>query len=224
MAITDDDELAEEIKSLCTSERRRPSKKELILLAVQLAVYRTLIYPRTTALAQTMFRYLTDKGIVVGSWTAGEFTIPTMAEDFFKHIGGVQARSGLRQLRRIDHGIAHRKATVDLYDGLLEEIGWPGRFYDREVFEPVMVRYPVRIAEKDKALAEAARAGIELGSWFESPLHPIGTPLQVYDYERGMCPEAERAAREVVNLPLHPRVGARTARKTVQFIKQFKQP
>jgi dTDP-4-amino-4,6-dideoxygalactose transaminase len=87
--------------------------------------------------------------------------------------------------------------------------------------KPVMVRYPVRIAEKSRALAEAARAGVELGSWFECPLHPIETPLSAYDYELGMCPEAEKAAREVVNLPLHPRASERTVRRTVDFITRF---
>jgi dTDP-4-amino-4,6-dideoxygalactose transaminase len=87
--------------------------------------------------------------------------------------------------------------------------------------EPVMVRYPVRIAEKNRALAGAAKAGVELGSWFESPLHPIRTGLEAYDYNNGMCPEAEKAAREVVNLPLHPRADENTAKRTVNYITRF---
>ena len=83
------------------------------------------------------------------------------------------------------------------------------------------MRYPVRIVEKNKALAEAANAGIELGSWFECPLHPIETPLEAYDYEIGMCPEAEKASKEVVNLPLHLRVNKKTADRTVDFITKY---
>jgi dTDP-4-amino-4,6-dideoxygalactose transaminase len=81
-----------------------------------------------------------------------------------------------------------------------------------------MVRYPVRIARKDEALAEASKAGIELGSWFECPLHPIETPLAAYDYHLGMCPEAEKASNEVVNMPLHLRANETTAKRTVEFI------
>ena len=110
-----------------------------------------------------------------------------------------------------------------LYDQLLEERGWAGRKYDKSTMDPVMVRYPIRITEKERALAEAAKAGIELGSWFECPLHPIETPLAVYDYQEGMCPEAERASNEVVNLPLHPRAGRRTVARTIDFITQFTQ-
>jgi dTDP-4-amino-4,6-dideoxygalactose transaminase len=87
-----------------------------------------------------------------------------------------------------------------------------------------MVRYPVRVVDKDRTLSEAGKAGIELGSWFESPLHPSGVALSVYDYQLGMCPEAEKAAREVVNLPLHPRASENTAKKTVAFLTDVTQP
>lgn len=84
-----------------------------------------------------------------------------------------------------------------------------------------MVRYPIKITEKKKALALAASAGIELGDWFECPLHAIDAPLETYGYTLGMCPVAEKVSDQVVNLPTHPRASERTARKTVEFIMQF---
>jgi len=220
MALCNSSELAEKIESLCAKECCRPSKKEVLMLATQLAFYRTFIYPRTTAFAQSLFRYLTKKGIVVGSSSTREYE-PKMASDFFKSMSSIQAKSGLKQLRKAEHNIAHRRKMAQLYDQLFSEKGWPNRQYDASVMEPVMVRYPVRITDKEKALADATRAGIELGSWFECPLHPIETPLEVYDYEIGMCPEAEKASNEVVNLPLHPRVNEKVARRTVEFITRF---
>jgi len=220
MVVTNDEKLADEIESLRTDAMCRPSAKEVIMLWAELVAYRLFIYPKTTALAQAVFRYLTKKGAVVGSSSSCEFQ-PEMARDFFKAASRVQARSGLRQLKKIEQNIAHRKEMAQLYDELLEQRGWPCRNYDRSTMEPVMVRYPVRIAEKDEALAEAARAGIELGSWFECPLHPIETPLAAYDYEMGMCPEAEKASNEAVNLPLHPRANEATAKESVEFIAHF---
>jgi dTDP-4-amino-4,6-dideoxygalactose transaminase len=220
MAIMSDVELASKIESLRVNEMCSPSRKEVMMLWAQLAVYRLFIYPRTTALAQRLFRYLTKKGAVVGSSSSREFQ-PVMATNFFKGISGVQAGSGLRQLKKIEQNIRHRKELAELYDKLLEQKGWPSRNYSRSIMDPVMVRYPVRIAEKQKALVEAAKAGIELGSWFECPLHPIETPLAAYNYEVGMCPVAEKASNEVVNLPLHPRVNERTAKRTVEFITSF---
>ncbi len=220
MVITSDVDLAAKIESLQANEMCLPSRSEVIMLRAQLAVYRLFIYPRTTAFAQNVFRYLTKKGLVIGSWTVNESTT-VMADDFFKGMSVVQAWSGLRQLKKIERNIAHREKIASLYDRLFEEKGWKSREYDRNVMDPVMVRYPVRIAQKDKALREATKAGVELGSWFECPLHPIDTPLETYDYKSGMCPEGEKAAREVVNLPLHPRVSEKIAERTVEFICNF---
>lgn len=220
IAVINDTNLAENIEQLRNSEMVSPSTKDKVMLAGQLAVYRALIYPRTTALAQTLFRFLTRKGLVVGSSSTDEF-VPEMADDFFKGMSGVQATSGIRQLKKVQYNIEHRRRMAILYDTLLAQKGWPARNYNKSIMDPVMVRYPVRIREKKEALEKAAGAGIELGSWFESPLHPEETPLAPYDYELGMCPEAEKAADEVVNLPLHPRAGERTIRRTVDFITQF---
>lgn len=219
MAVTKDRNLAHELEALQRSAAE-PSKKEIFMLAAQLAVYRSLVYPRTTAYAQQIFRVLTKKGAVVGSSSTDEFN-PVMANDFFKSMSTIQARAGLRQLKKIDKNITHRKAMAKLYDELLTAKGWPIRHYNPSIQDPVMVRYPIRIKEKQKSLADAARYGIELGSWFECPLHPIETPLDKYDYQTGMCPQAEKAAAEVVNLPLHPRASERTVRRTVDFITTY---
>jgi perosamine synthetase len=222
MAITNDDVLVERIEQICKSQLVQPSIKEKMMLLAQLIVYRALIYPKTTAMAQSFFRFLTKKGIVVGSSSTCEFE-PEMERDFFKAMSSVQAGAGIRQLDKLENNIAHRRQIAELYDELLSQNGWSTRNYNKEIMNPVMVRYPVRIKEKDKAIQQAASAGVELGSWFECPLHPIETPLEKYDYKPGMCPEAEKASKETVNLPVHPRVSKKTVKKTVAFITKFNQ-
>ncbi len=222
MVITSDLELAERIESHVANEMCRPSSWEVLMLRMQLIIYRLFIYPRTTALAQNLFRYLMKKGAVVGSSSTSEFE-PEKADDFFKGISKMQARSGIRQIGRIEENIAHRRKMAQLYDELLAAKGWQSNTDRRDSAEPVLVRYPVRIAEKNEALTQAAKAGIELGSWFECPLHPIETPLASYDYKLGMCPEAEKASHEVVNLPLHPRTSKKTIERSVDFITGFTQ-
>ncbi|MFH1746092.1 MAG: DegT/DnrJ/EryC1/StrS family aminotransferase [Planctomycetota bacterium] len=216
MATLNDEELAEKVAKVCETELRPPGGREVNMLRAQLAVYRTFIYPRTTALAQNLFRFLTRLGLVVGSSSTCEFE-PKMEPDFFKGMSAMQARAGLRQIRKRDRIIAHRRQMTALYDELLKERGWPMPALPAEL-DPVMVRYPVRVMDKDRALATAARHFVELGSWFECPLHPIETPLEAYGYHTGMCPEADRACRETVNLPVHPRTGPGTARKSVAFV------
>ncbi len=216
LAVTSDDALAEAIRERIERDLYKPTFKETTMLRAQLAVYRAFVYPRTTALITNVFRWLTHKGLVVGSSDMSEFA-PTMAPDFFKGMSPLQQRAGLRQIARLERGIGHRREMAATYTELLEARGWPSPSLPEEQ-DPVLVRYPVRVADKAKALATAASHYVELGSWFECPLHPIETPLRAYGYQEGMCPVAERACREVVNLPTHPRADRTTAERTVRFI------
>jgi len=223
MLVTADDELAKKVEDLCKNEMVQPSAKEVFMLFAQLCVYRTFIYPRTTAMAQNLFRFLTKKGLVVGSSTTSELNLE-VADDFFKSMSSVQARSGVKQMAKIQKNISHRRKITKLYDQLLTEKGWPALKYDSSIMDPVIVKYPVRITEKNKALEQAASAGIELGDWFECPLHAAEAPLEAYDYTVGQCPVGEKACDEVVNLPTHMRVTEKTARKTVDYITKFTKP
>ena len=222
MATTDDADLGMKIEKLCREELRPPPMKAALMLSTQRVVYRLSVYPRTTAVATTLFRWMTRKGAVVGSSRTSEF-VPEMADDFFMGMSAGQARAGLRQLEKINKNLAHRRRMRQVYDDLLREAGWPVPPIP-ETMDPVLVRYPVRVADKVRAVAEAPAHGIELGTWFECPLHPIETPMEKYGYHTGLCPEAEKACREVVNLPTHPRAGTRTARRSVAFIAQIGRP
>lgn len=219
MATTDDAELAGRLASLCETEMQPPPAKAALMLAAQRLVYRACIYPKTTAFATSLYRWLTRKGAVVGSSSTEEF-VPEMPEGFFAGMDRGQARAGLRQMRRIERNLAHRRRMGRLYDELLREAGWQVPEVP-DTMDPVLVRYPVRVADKARAVAEAPKHLVELGTWFECPLHPAETPMEEYGYREGMCPEAERACREVVNLPTHPRAGEATARRSVAFVREI---
>lgn len=218
MAVTSDPQLAGRIEEIIR-ERVPPSPKAARLLAIQRLVYRACIFPRTTAMATRWFRWLTRKGAVVGSSSMAEF-VPEMASGFFMGMSEGQARAGLRQIRRLESNLAHRRRMAALYDELLRSCGWPVPRIDPEM-DPVLVRYPARVADKARAVAEAPRRLVELGTWFECPLHPIETPLALYDYRTGQCPVAEAACRQVVNLPTHGRASQATARRSVEFIRSI---
>lgn len=219
MATTRDPRLAARLTELCRAERVAPSAREVLMLRAQLLAYRAIVYPRTTALIQRLFRWLTHRGLVIGSSSNAEFT-PDMEPDFFKGLSPMQARRGLARLRAIDHALQHRRRMAALYDEMLRDAGFAPVRRQAEC-DPVLVRYPLRVADKRRAVAEAPRHAVELGTWFESPLHPAETDLARYAYRPGMCPVSEQACREVVNLPLHPRAGEATARRTVAFLRNL---
>ena len=219
MATTSDASLAEKIQALCEQELHPPGMKSSLMLSAQRMVYRTVIFPRTTAMITNLFRWLTKKGLVVGSSSTEEFR-PVKPDGFFIGISAGQARAGLRQLKKLDKNIAHRREMKRIYDDLLKQAGMEIPAVP-ETMDPILVRYPVRVSDKDRAVAEAPAAGVEIGTWFECPLHPIETPMELYDYQIGMCPVAEQASRDVINLPMHPRAGTATAERSVAFVRQI---
>ena len=58
----------------------------------------------------------------------------------------------------------------------------------------------------------------------ECPLHPAETDQAAFGYQDGMCPHAERAAAEVINLPTHRRVGPRGVARTLEFVRAVCRP
>jgi dTDP-4-amino-4,6-dideoxygalactose transaminase len=221
LATTDDADLAGKIDRIA-ADAVAPPAKAAAMLAIQRLIYRLFIFPRTTAFATSLFRWLTRKGAVVGSSSTAEFR-PEMPEGFLTRMGAGQARAGLRQLGKVERNLAHRRRMREVYDRLLAEAGWEVPEIP-DPMDPVLVRYPVRVADKQRAITEAPGAAVELGTWFECPLHPFETPMHLYDYREGQCPVAEQASREVVNLPTHPRAGEATARRSVEFVQRIGPP
>ena len=216
MAATCDRELSDKIRHLCEG-LQSPPRRAAALLHIQRQAYRCLIYPKTTAFATSLFHWLTAKGVVIGSSASQEF-VPVQGPDFFMEMSSGQAEAGIQGLGDLEQNFEHRRKIVKVYESTLQEAA---RALPKISVgsEPVYTRYPVRVRNKEAVLKESSAQRLEIGSWFESPLHPSKTPLSSYDYTLGQCPEAEKAAREVVNLPTHQRVSVDEAKRSVRFIK-----
>jgi perosamine synthetase len=222
MVICNESGMADKIQEICEREMMPAPFMKTFLLAGQLCLYRAFTFPKTTGVIRKCFRWMVHHGLLEGSSSFLEISEPQLPENFFMDMSWVQASSGLNQLRRLDKNIEHRKILKQFYDKLLQQHGWQVIKPPANT-DPVLVRYPVRITEKEKAVQRATEFGIELGAWFEQPLHPKEANMDLYGYKWGSCPQGEKAAREVVNLPLHHRVTEKTARQTLEFLCQFKQ-
>ena len=221
LALVHDEELARRVKA----EQARysaPSRKAACMLASQLLMYETMVYPSTTAMLTRVFRWMTQKGWVVGSSNKAEFDV-AMPPNYALRAIPVQCRLGRRQLIRIQANIAHRLKTAERYFEELPKFGYTVPSLPAGVDVPIL-RFPLRVANKEEALAKAADYGVEIGSWFECPLHPKETDQAAFGYCDGDCPVAEKAAREVINLPTHRRVSARDMERTLDFVRAICRP
>ncbi len=199
-----------------------PSRTAAFMLASQLLVYELVIYPSVTALATEVFRWLTSKGLVVGSSSTAEFDI-VMPPNYALRPSPVQCRIGMCEVRRTPHNLERRKHGAGRYIAELPRLGYSVPSIP-ENWDLMLLRFPLRVANKQEALANASRYGVEIGSWFECPLHPIQTDQPAFGYNDGACPVAERAAAEVINLPTHRRVSDKDIDRTLAFVAEVCRP
>jgi dTDP-4-amino-4,6-dideoxygalactose transaminase len=130
-----------------------------------------------------------------------------------------QAHVGIKQLQKLPQNLMHRRQLTEFYHKHLQAAGWCINNILNQA-DTVLLRYPICIANKWQLLQLASNSQVEIGSWFESVLHPIRTSLEHFGYKLGQCPRAEQAANEIVNLPLHARITLEDANRIVTFINR----
>ena len=127
-------------------------------------------------------------------------------------LSNAQAAIALRQLRRLEANMSHRRTIGRFYDERLSALGvHTVRVPDGA--EPAFPRHPVW-ADDREAVQAAARDTVVLGEWFTSVLEESTSPERL-GYGLGSCPVAEEAIQHLVNLPTHPRVRREDAARII---------
>ena len=215
--VTANKNLARKIGRFHDEECNQPRFREVSLLAGQLALRSMFSSPRIYWTAATVFRNLSKRGLFVGTNENGEFE-GKMPEQYAKRMSGLQ--QWLLKKRLATTALLVRRRNLKLvYDEALRSCGLPTVFIPYHA-DPVLLRYPVRVRNKEQVLEKARQKRIELGNWFNHPLHPREAKAETFGYRDGLCPEGERAANEVINLPLTERTAEKTAREAVEFLRQ----
>src|SRR5262249_35169161 len=150
---------------------------------------RRFFKPRLYWRSQACLRKLSGLGLFVGSSNLRELTGEKPA-DFGWNMSHFQCRAGLEQLIKLEENLAHRKNLIRYYLTSLRDHNWP--IENLSSNGATLLRVPIAVQRKDRLLDQARSAGVELGSWFETPLHPL--PLvhhKTINYMLGSCPVAE---------------------------------
>ena len=220
--LVNDGSLAERVDRLIGEMAHHPGVLRNLVLRLQIAVFEFLVRPRTAARITRLYRALNKYGLVIGSSSEQELA-GNISEQYFGTMAPCQIRKGIREMGRIEENTRHRTRLTTLYSEALPGMGLaPVEMACR--LELALLRYPVRVANKNEVLHAAEKEGIEIGSWFEVPLHPAGTRMEDLGYRSGTCPEAELASRQVINLPTHLKVDEATATRTLEFLAKYARP
>jgi len=115
---------------------------------------------------------------------------------------GIQGAVLRVKLRHLDRWTQARRTAADWYRGLLDGSGvqLPDEMsYARHVYHVYAIRSPRRQAWQELLLAQ----GIQTGIHYPVPVH-LQPAFADLGYRAGSFPHAEKAADEVLSLPMYP--------------------
>jgi dTDP-4-amino-4,6-dideoxygalactose transaminase len=111
------------------------------------------------------------------------------------------------KLRRLAGWNARRRAAAAHYDVLLADCDSIVRPRTLDGNEHVWHLYVVRVPDRDRVLKELHVAGIGAGIHYPVPIH-LSPAFAELEYSEGAFPNAERAAGQILSLPLFAEITA----------------
>ena len=127
------------------------------------------------------------------------------------------------KLRHLDAWTGARQQNAARYDALLAGAGLtadivpPPTLPDRRhVYNQYVVRVP---GDRDGVLGRVRESGVGAAVYYPKPLH-LQTCFADLGYREGQLPEAERACREVMALPIFAELGEARQRRVVEALSE----
>lgn len=149
-----------------------------------------LYHPNVVGIGRLVFAVLSRVGVIRQSIPDAQAQGEEPAQPITR-IADTQAVLLARQLRRLPAIAERRRQAADRYAAHLglPKPGLP------------LLRYPVQVEERQRAVRGFGDRQVELGQWFQAPLHPATCDFEAAGYRWGSCPKAEEIAAHCANLP-----------------------
>lgn len=135
-------------------------------------------------------------------------------------LDGLQAAILRVKLKKLDAWQELREENARAYDEAFRRIDGlvppPPCRHGRHVYH----QYVVRSERRDALREYLAREGVESRVFYPQPLH-VQPALKDLGFRQGQFPEAERACREVLALPVHAHLGEAGRERVVSCVRAF---
>lgn len=124
----------------------------------------------------------------------------------------------LEKLGRYDWELQRRNSIAMRYNESFQSLGALGVPRLKNDRGSVWAQYTVRVKDRDGFSARLKERGVPTSVHYPSPLHH--QPVYAYLREKFVCPEAEKAAREVISLPMFPDMTDEQVNHVIKAVKE----
>lgn len=141
--------------------------------------------------------------------------------DYFpKRLPEALACLALNQFKKLEKFNLYRRELAEFYNKELKDTLFtlPIVPNDRK---HIFLRFSLRHHRSRQIIKEAWQKNFLIGDWYTTPIAPSDTKLGKMQYIPGSCPNAEKLAKETLNLPTHINISKEEAKKITDFLKRY---
>lgn len=84
-----------------------------------------------------------------------------------------------------------------------------------------LLRFPLFVNNRNELLQSAKKQHLYLGTWYSEVIDPKSVNFEKMHYVKGSCPNAEKIANKIINLPTYPTMSKDDQKKVINFIKTY---
>lgn len=115
---------------------------------------------------------------------------------------------------------AKRRDHARYYDAAFADLDGVRPPYVQPENESIFNQYTLRVSRRDELGAHLKKKGIGTKVYYPLPLH-LQPCFAYLGYKQGSCPESERAAAEVISLPIYPELTRAQLDETISAVRSF---
>jgi dTDP-4-amino-4,6-dideoxygalactose transaminase len=139
---------------------------------------------------------------------------------FNSRLDALQATVLRAKLPRLAGWSARRRQNAAHYSAAFADVPDIVTPYVDPANESIFNQYTIRVPRRDALRAHLSARGVGHAVYYPLPLH-LQKCFAYLGYQQGACPESERAANEVVSLPVYPELTTAQLDEVVAAVRSF---
>ncbi|MDR3243317.1 MAG: DegT/DnrJ/EryC1/StrS family aminotransferase [Elusimicrobiota bacterium] len=165
----------------------------------------------------------TDKAAkqIINHGRDGHSTFTILGYNF--RMTNLSAAIGIAQLSQLEEWIEKRNANAAKYNEAFKDLDFLQIPITFENYRHVFHQYTLRIkgGQRNKFMQYLKDKEVGCGIYYDTAMYrqPFYKKL---GYKAGLCPQAEKAAKEVLSIPVHPSLSSEDTNKIIEIIKEYK--